>query len=90
MNVRSVPAQPRRALNSTPPKPKKSFKSRLRLFSVLITAVAVVWGAFYIVGMTKVSADVPINEIRSAVLGYCLDDYANNVKPNAPVYAGCR
>jgi hypothetical protein len=88
MNVRTVPSVPRRQLGyAQPQKPKKSFRVKIRLFFVVAICFAVIWGALAVIGINHVSADVSIGEIRSAVAGYCLDDYKSSTKSGSPVYS---
>jgi len=82
MNVRSVtPVSTRRVVSTKSTKTKKKSQSGfIRLALLLSISVVLIWGTASIVASAHVSADSPIKEIRSAVLGYCLAGQQNQAK----------
>ncbi len=85
MNVRSIPVTSRRQQEPMP-KPKRGYKYKLRLFFELIMAIVLIWATLFFSAMYRVNRANQSNEIRSAILGYCLSAI-NPIKPNSIVNA---
>lgn len=69
------------------PQTSKGQHGFIRLTLALAVAGVLVWSGLMVGGLGKANADASVPEIRSALAGYCLDDYRSNLKPGSIVDA---